>query len=217
MEKIPKPTVKRLGLYYRCLEKLLEEDKHYTSSKEIAEKVGVKPSQVRKDLSYFGEFGKRGVGYPIKELLEKLKELLGIEREWKTVVVGAGNLGKAVAGYKGLKMHGFEVVGLFDVDKRKIGTTVHGVKVLPMEKLKSFVKKNNVKIGIICVPREAAQEVVEKLEEAGVQGILNFAPRVLKTELPVEHIDITLSLKALTFQMIRRKKKSERSKKSRRS
>ena len=205
MEKIPKPAVKRLAMYYRCLERLKGEGKEYTSSKEMAQRLGIKACQIRKDLSYFGEFGKRGVGYRIEKLMEKLKEILGIENVWKVVVVGAGNLGKALAGYSMMREHGFEVVALFDVDRRKVGKKVNDVSVLHMDELEEFVKENNVRIAILSVPRDAAQEAAERIERAGIEGIVNFSPVVLKVSIPVENVDISVSLKSLTFQIIRRK------------
>ncbi len=209
MDKIPKPAVKRLAVYYRCLERLKGEGKEYTSSKEMAQRLGIKACQIRKDLSYFGEFGKRGVGYNIEKLMEKLKEILGIEKMWKVVIIGAGNLGKALAGYAMLKEHGFEVVALFDVDRRKVGKKVNNIEVLHMDDLERFVKENNVRIAILSVPRNAAQEAAERVEAAGIEGIVNFSPVVLKTSVPVENVDISISLKSLTFQIIRKKGKGE--------
>ena len=207
MDKIPRPTIKRLAMYYRCLERMKEEGKEYTSSKEMAKRLGVKACQIRKDLSYFGEFGKRGVGYRVESLITRLREILGIETVWKAIVIGAGNLGKAIAGHKAIKDQGFEIVALFDVDRRKIGKKVGGLPVLHMNEVKDFVKKNNVRIAILCVPRESAQKAASKLEEAGIEGILNFSPSVIKASIPVENVDITVALKSLTFQIIRRKGK----------
>lgn len=205
MEKIPKPAVKRLAMYYRCLERFKEEGKEVISSKEMAQRLGIKACQIRKDLSYFGEFGKRGVGYNIDNLLERLKEILGVEKAWKVIVIGAGNLGKAVAGHRLIRTQGFDIVALFDIDRRKVGKKVQDVEIRHMDELEEFVKKEGVKIAIICVPRESAQKAADEAERAGVQGILNFSPRVLKTSIPVENMDIAVALKSLTFQIIRRK------------
>ncbi|MCD6449042.1 MAG: redox-sensing transcriptional repressor Rex [Thermotogaceae bacterium] len=207
--KIPKPAIRRLAVYYRCLQRLKEEGKEKTSSKELAQRLGIKACQIRKDLSYFGEFGKRGVGYNIDNLLEKLKAILGLESVWKAIVIGAGNLGKAIAGYKGIKEQGFDVVALFDVDGRKVGKKVNEAEIHHMDDLEEFVKENNVKIAVICVPKESAQQVAEAAEKAGVEGILNFAPTVINVSVPVENVDIAVSLKSLTFQIIRRKGKEK--------
>ncbi len=207
--KIPKPAIKRLAVYYRCLQRMKEEGKDKTSSKEMAQRLGIKACQIRKDLSYFGEFGKRGVGYNIDNLLEKLKAILGLESVWRTVVIGAGNLGKAIAGYKGIKEQGFDIIALFDVDRRKVGKKVNNAKIHHIDELEEFVKKNDVKIAILSVPKEAAQQAAEAAEKAGVEGILNFSPRVINVSIPVENVDIAVSLKSLTFQIIRRKGKEK--------
>jgi len=206
---IPKPAIKRLAIYYRCLERMKEEGKEKTSSKEMAQRLGIKACQIRKDLSYFGGFGRRGVGYNIDNLLENLREILGLESVWKTVIIGAGNLGKAIAGYKGVKKQGFDIIALFDIDRRKVGKKVGVAEIHHIDELEDFVRKNNVKIAILSVPREAAQQVAEAAEKAGVEGILNFSPRVINVSIPVENVDITIALKSLTFQIIRRKGKEK--------
>ncbi len=205
MEKIPKPVIRRLVVYYRCLERLKGEGKEYTSSKELARRLGIKACQIRKDLSYFGGFGKRGVGYKVDSLSERLKEILGIGQKWRAVVIGAGNLGKAIAGHKPLQQQGFEVVGMFDIDGRKIGKKFRELEIMHMNDLEKFVKDNDVRIAILCVPADSAQEAAEAAEKAGVEGILNFSARVIKVSIPVENVDFSASLKSLTFQIIKRK------------
>ncbi len=208
MEKIPKPVIRRLVVYYRCLERMKGEGKEYTSSKELARRLGIKACQIRKDLSYFGGFGKRGVGYKVEELSERLREILGIGQKWKAVVIGAGNLGKAIAGHKPLQQQGFEVVGMFDVDGRKIGKKFGSLEIMHMKDLEEFVKKNDVRIAILCVPADSAQEAADVVEKSGVEGILNFSARVIKVSIPVENVDFSASLKSLTFQIIKRKGRS---------
>jgi redox-sensing transcriptional repressor len=205
MDKIPKPVIRRLVVYYRCLERLKAEGKEYTSSKELAQRLGIKACQIRKDLSYFGEFGKRGVGYRVENLYERLREILGIAHTWKAVIMGAGNLGKAIAGHKPIRQQGFEIVGMFDIDGRKIGRKINGVAIMHVNELEKFVRENGVKIAILCVPPDSAQEAAEMAEKAGVEGILNFSTRVLKVKIPVENVDFSASLKSLTFQIIKRK------------
>jgi len=203
--KIPKPVSKRLSMYYRCLEKLKDEGIDVVSSKELAEKLDIKPSQVRKDLSYFGEFGKRGVGYHVDFLIENLEKILGIKEEWNIAIIGAGNIGKALSNYVGMREKGFKIVAVFDKDDGKVGKEIaEGIKVLHIKDLDRVVKEKNVKIGIIAVPASAAQEVAEALEKAGVSGILNFAPIKIKASIPVEEVDISSSLRTLTFEIIRK-------------
>ncbi len=208
MEKIPRPVIRRLVVYYRCLERMKGEGKEYTSSKELARRLGIKACQIRKDLSYFGGFGKRGVGYKVENLRERLEEILGIGQKWRAVVIGAGNLGKAIAGHKPLQQQGFEIVGMFDTDGRKIGKKFGNLEIMHMSDLKKFVEENDVKIAILCVPADSAQDAAKAVEEAGVGGILNFSARVIKVSIPVENVDFTASLKSLAFQIIKRKGKA---------
>lgn len=202
--KIPKPTIKRLAVYYRCLDNMLNEGKTYVSSKELAERLKIKSSQVRKDLSYFGEFGKRGVGYNVKNLTVELKKIIGIDRRWRVVVVGAGNIGRAITNYPGLYKNRFDVIAVFDSDPAKIGFSA-GVAgpVKPMSDLKEVVSSKKVEIGVIAVPAEAAQDVAEQLVDAGVKGIVNFAPVTIDVppEIAVEDVDITVSFKTLAYHL----------------
>lgn len=204
--KIPKPTIKRLAIYYRCLDNMLSEGKEYVSSKELAEKLKIKSSQVRKDLSYFGEFGKRGVGYNVKSLAAELKKIIGIDRRWRVVVVGAGNIGRAITNYPGLYKNRFDVIAVFDSDPHKIGLSA-GVAgpIKPMEDLEKVVKSKKVEIGVIAVPAEAAQEVADSLVKAGIKGIVNFAPVTINVppEVVVEDVDITVSFKTLAYHLRR--------------
>jgi len=209
--KIPKPVSKRLSMYYRCLEKLKDEGIDVISSKELANRLDIKPSQVRKDLSYFGEFGKRGVGYNVDFLLENLEKILGIKEEWNIVIIGAGNIGRALSNYMKIKEKGFKIVAVFDKDNEKVGKEIaEGIKVLHIKDLDKVVREKKVKIGIIAVPPSAAQEIAEILENAGVSGILNFAPTKIKVSIPVEDVDISSSLRALTFEIIRKRSTKER-------
>ncbi|MDN5342465.1 redox-sensing transcriptional repressor Rex [Oceanotoga sp. DSM 15011] len=202
--KIPKPTVRRLAIYYRCLNKLKENGIEKTSSKEMADLLGIKASQVRKDLSYFGEFGKRGVGYNVDKLSFKLKEILGLKKNWNVAIVGAGNLGYAIANYSGLEKNGFKVVTAFDNDEKKIGNMiVPGVKIERIQDIEKIIKTYNVEIAVLSVPVNAAQEVVDILLEAGIKGILNFTPTSLSVpeNISVEDVDFVISLKSLTFEI----------------
>ncbi len=202
--KIPKPTVKRLAIYYRCLVKMKENGTEKTSSKEISEALGLKSTQVRKDLSYFGEFGKRGVGYDVEKLAFKLKEILGLKRNWNIAIVGAGNLGSAIANYAGMEKNGFKVVAAFDVDNNKIGKMIMpGVNVSNISDMKNKLEEENVEIAILAVPASSAQKTAEELVSYGIHGILNFTPTSLSLpeEISVEDVDFVISLKSLTFEI----------------
>jgi len=200
--KIPKPTVKRLAIYYRCLAKLKEDNVEKTSSQEIAYILGIKASQVRKDLSYFGEFGKRGVGYDVDKLSFKLREILGLNKSWNVSIIGAGNLGNAIANYSGLEKNGFRVVAAFDNDEKKIGKYIStNVKIYKMEDLEEIIRDNLIEIAILTVPAQAAQNVSELVIKKGIKGILNFTPATITVPLniSVENVDFVVSLKSLTF------------------
>lgn len=197
--KIPKPTVKRLGLYYRCLLRFKEESVNFVSSKDIADRLNIKPSQVRKDLSYFGEFGKRGIGYNVKKLSDEVAHIIGVNKEWNVAIIGAGNLGKALANYPGLLKHKFKVVAIFDSDREKVGKKIGEITVSHINELKKLTDELDIEIAVIAVPEIAAQMVTQEIEAAGVKGIVNFSPVKIKTKLPVEDVDITLSFETLSY------------------
>nr|MDA8226629.1 redox-sensing transcriptional repressor Rex [Desulfitobacterium hafniense] len=189
--------------YSRFLEQADERGIVTISSGEIAEGVGVSPAQVRKDLAYFGEFGTRGVGYNVKDLLRHTMKILGLSQEWPTVVVGAGNLGSALVSYKGFRDRGFKIVAIFDNDLTKIGKNILDLEVLPIDKLSEVVKENRVKIGILAVPSTVAQRVADEMIQAGVKAILNFAPKVITVpdDVEVRNIDLSVRLEILTFNL----------------
>ncbi len=201
--KIPEATVLRLAVYSRFLENLRESNIITASSSDIAQGVGVSPAQVRKDFAYFGEFGIRGVGYNVEELCVHIRRILGLSKDWPSVLVGAGKLGSALALYEGFNKRGLHIVGVFDMDPNPIGGHFGSVNVLPMEELKGVVQKENALIGIITVPATAAQKVGEQLVEAGVKAILNFSPQVinLPQDIIVRHVDFSLNLEVLTFNL----------------
>lgn len=201
--KIPEATIVRLSVYSRFLEQADERGIVTISSGEIAEGVGVSPAQVRKDLAYFGEFGTRGVGYNVKDLLRHTMKILGLSQEWPTVVVGAGNLGSALVSYKGFRDRGFNIVAIFDNDLTKIGKNILDLEVLPIDRLSEVVKENRVKIGILAVPSSVAQRVADEMIQAGVKAILNFAPKVITVpdDVEVRNIDLSVRLEILTFNL----------------
>lgn len=193
---LPKPTFERLKLYHRLL---LDVDEEYISSESIARILKVQPEQVRKDLSYLKTVGKPKVGYRVDELKKELDELFGVKKETNVIIVGAGRLGTALANYPGFERYGIEIVGIFDNDPRKIGQFVSELVVLPLKDLKRVVKRFNVEIGVICVPKESAQEVANLLVACGIRGIWNFAPVNLEvpSDVLVVNEDITQSLLTL--------------------
>ncbi|MDD2353759.1 MAG: redox-sensing transcriptional repressor Rex, partial [Atribacterota bacterium] len=157
--------------------------------------------QIRRDLAYFGEFGKRGVGYPINELSAILKSILGSSKKWDIIITGAGNLGKALLSYKGFQRRGFTIKGIFDNNEAKIGEKVNNVKIYNINHMKSFIEKHNIKIGIIAVPAESAQEITDQMIAGGIRSILNFAPLTLKYPdyVRVNNIDISIELERLVY------------------
>ncbi len=198
LSRIPKPVVRRLAVYYRCLERLQQNKIEKVSSKELSKMLKIKDSQVRKDLSFFGAFGRRGVGYSVKELREKIREILGLNKQWSVIILGAGNIGKALARYKQIEKDNFKIVAIFDSDKRKIGTQVsQELIVKSIEELDEFVVKNKPEIAVLAVPAEVANPLAEKLEKLGIRGIICFAPVTLTCSIPVEYVDITVFFKTL--------------------
>lgn len=169
---IPKATIERLPLYYRCLEKIsaYEEDE-VVSSRELGERLGIPPTQVRKDLSYYGEFGRRGVGYHVEDLKKSLAKILGINKTWPAVLVGAGNLGRALVNYEGFQKMGLQITDVIDSDLDKIGNKVGDITVRSSKDLEEIVKTRQIKIGIIAVPASAAQDVTDLLIAAGIKSI----------------------------------------------
>ena len=201
--KIPEATIVRLSVYSRFLEQADKKGIVTTSSSEIAEGAGVSPAQVRKDLAYFGEFGTRGVGYNVKDLLRHTLKILGLNGAWNVVVIGAGNLGSALVSYRGFKERGFNIVGVFDNDLTKIGKRLVNLEVMGTEKLGQVISENDVRIGIITVPASAAQDAANLLVNAGIRAILNFAPTVLNIpdEIEMRDMDLSTRLELLTFRL----------------
>ncbi|MDH7577189.1 MAG: redox-sensing transcriptional repressor Rex [Bacillota bacterium] len=201
--KIPEATVMRLSVYSRFLEQAEHHGIVTVSSGDIAEGVGVSPAQVRKDLAYFGEFGTRGVGYNVSDLYQQIRRILGLNREWPVVLVGAGKLGSALARYQGFLGRGFRIIGVFDNDPGQFGRKLNGSEVLPISQLEEVVQKNGVEIGIITVPAAAAQEVADRLVNAGIKAILNFSPRVLNVpgQVVIRNVDFSVNLEVLTFNL----------------
>lgn len=200
-QKIPEATVTRLSVYSRFLTEVEKSAVTNISSGEIAEGTGGTPAQVRKDLAYFGDFGTRGVGYSVKDLNYEIKKILGVDRQWKMILVGAGNLGSALTHYPGFRNRGFEIVAAFDNDIRKVGMTLSGLPILPIGEIRDFIKKEDIQLVVLAVPAVAAQDVADLLYDCGIKGILNFTPTTVQMppEIPVRNIDLTVSLEILSF------------------
>ncbi|MDR3288108.1 MAG: redox-sensing transcriptional repressor Rex [Peptococcaceae bacterium] len=200
-QKIPEATIIRLSVYSRYLTQIDKRGLITISSGDIAEGVGVSPAQVRKDFAYFGEFGTRGVGYNVKDLYHHILKILGLDTDWSVSLIGLGNLGLALCSYKGFKERGFNITSIFDNDPQKIGTMIHGIEVMPTEKIVEVVRQNQTQISIIAVPSGVAQEIADLLIEAGVRAILNFAQVVLNVppQLELRNVDLAVNLEVLTF------------------
>ncbi len=199
--EIPRKAVYRLSLYQRCLQRLQENEVETVSSQALAKAAGVKPTQLRKDLAYFGQFGKRGLGYDVGVLAGSISEALGRTRLQPVILIGAGNLGSALLRYQGFRKEGFEIVAAFDADPMLVGRAVQGVPVRAEEDLADFLAGGAVKMAILAVPAEAAQRVANELVGSGVQAILNFSPIVLEVpgEVVVNHVDLALELENLSY------------------
>jgi redox-sensing transcriptional repressor len=200
-EHIPRATIQRLALYLQVLETFIREGAHIISSEVLAKACDVNPSQVRKDLAYFGEFGVRGVGYYSHDLNASIKQSLGVDRQWRAALVGVGNLGRALLNHKEFKRRGFNIVGAFDCDPFKIGEEVSGLEVQCTKKLPELVKSQQIEIGIVSTPPDRAQRAANHLINAGVTGILNYAPAriIVPDYVFLEYVDFFHHLYSLAF------------------
>lgn len=202
--EVPEVVVVRLPLYVRALTTLLAEGSEVVSSQQLGSRLLMTPAQIRKDLSYFGRFGKQGRGYDVNFLREKLREILGLDLRWPTCLVGVGRLGQAIINYPGFVPEGFDILAAFDSDPEQVATTVGGLAVEPMALLDETVAAKGISIGIVAVPSTQAQPVIDCLVSAGVQGILNYAP--IAPQVPIgtviRNIDPVLSLQSMTFYLL---------------
>ena len=204
-KKIPYVAINRLSIYYRCLERISEVknlgDFEVISSSEMAEITGINSAQIRKDLAYFGEFGKRGVGYSLKNLSKELKNILGLDKKWPIIIVGAGNLGQALINYKGLEKRGFVIEGIFDNSTIKIGKRLRQIIIQDVKEIENFIKKKNIKIAVLTVPATSAQEVADRMVRGGIKAILNFAPIriILSPEVKIHNVDLSIEFEGLTY------------------
>jgi redox-sensing transcriptional repressor len=205
-EGIPYATIKRLPVYHRFLSDLARKEVERISSRELAVKMGVNPSQLRQDLSYFGSFGQQGYGYRVDDLLREIGHILGLNQAVKMVLVGAGHLGTALANYENFNRRGFRITAIFDSDPAVIGLFISGIQVMDVRELQDHLRAEPAEIGIITTPAEAAQETADRLVQGGVQGIWNFAPVSLRVPETViqENVHISESLLLLSFKLKQR-------------
>jgi len=200
-ENVPDIIVGRLPVYLRALQRMSDQGISTTSSQELGEDVGISAAQIRKDLSQFGEFGKQGTGYHIPFLIERLRQILKVDRSWEVAVVGMGELGRAITRYQGFANRGFHVQMCFDSEPSKIGQKVGNLTIHDVKNVVKDVKESGIKIAMLCVPASGAQEVTNKLVEANIRGILNYAPVSLAVPagVRVQYIDPAIGLQRITY------------------
>lgn len=199
--EIPDIVVSRLPVYLRALTKMSSDGQTITSSHELGDRLGISSAQIRKDLSHFGEFGKQGTGYQIQFLIDQLRRILKVEREWNVALIGAGAIGTALAHYNGFLDRGFRICMIFDNNPNKIGTHINAFEVYDVARLGELIAAHNIALAMVAVPAEAAQKVTEEAIRAGVRGILNYAPINLTVPegIHVQYIDPVVHLQRITF------------------
>ena len=202
-KNISSAVIKRLPRYFRYLGALKAKNITRISSKELSEIIGFTASQIRQDLNNFGGFGQQGYGYNIEALHAEIGKILGLDRPYNAILIGAGNLGQAIANYSGFRKAGFEIKGLFDANPKIIGLKIRDFEILDSDRIEDFVKDNKIDIGILCVPKNGAQELADRLVACGVKGLWNFAPMDLKVpdDIIVENVNLTESLFTLSYLM----------------
>jgi redox-sensing transcriptional repressor len=202
--QVPKAVISRLSLYLRELQHLVRDGHETTSSTQLGKLLGFTDAQVRKDLAYFGQFGYPGIGYRCSELIEAIKGILGTNQPWSLAIVGLGNLGRALIGYRGFQEQGFRVVAALDIDPSKVGTTIDGVPVHHLDEIGRLAQEHSVRLAIIAVPASAAQKVADALVAASIDGILNFAPVTLNLPKHIQTVgvDLAIELEQLSFAVV---------------
>jgi redox-sensing transcriptional repressor len=207
MEKrISTAVIKRLPRYYRYLNDLLKVDIKRISSRELSERMGITASQIRQDLNCFGGFGQQGYGYNVDVLFNEIGKILGIDKRFTTIIIGAGNMGNALANYENFRLRGFDLIGIFDISPDKVGKEIKGIKIMHIDSLKDFCGKNDVDIAILTIPSQDISDVAEKVASFGVKGIWNFSPQDLKlsSDVVVENVHLSDSLMVLGYRINQR-------------
>ena len=206
LKRIADSTVRRLSIYLRFLEEFEGRGLATVSSEELARRGGTTSAQVRKDLSFFGSFGKRGLGYSVPELSASLREILGLGKEWKVVIIGAGKIGAALAQYRGFRQRGFAIVAAYDTNPEKIGRLLEGIEIRDMARFEADVVVDKPEIAVLAIPTDDAQRVLDRVARAGIKAVLNFAPVQLHTtgDVTVKTVNMAMELEGLTFALTNR-------------
>ena len=206
LKRIADSTVRRLSIYLRFLEEFEGRGLTTVSSEELARRGGTTSAQVRKDLSFFGSFGKRGLGYSVPELSASLREILGLGREWKVAIIGAGKIGAALAQYRGFRQRGFVIIAAYDINPDKIGGTLEGIEIRDMARFEADVAREKPEIAVLAIPTDAAQPVLDRVARAGIKAVLNFAPIQLHAtgDVTVKTVNMAMELEGLTFALTNR-------------
>jgi redox-sensing transcriptional repressor len=202
-DSIPNPAVRRLSLYLRQLESLQRGGRTTVSSKQLGESLGLTDAQVRKDLAYFGQFGHPGIGYRVDDLIGQVRRILGTDKTWNVILVGAGNLGRALSAYRGFEAKGFRLVAVFDKDPAKVGKRLGPFTIEALSDAPDTIAKQNIRLAMLAVPAEEAQTVADQLIDAGVRGLLNFAPVsiTVPSHVALNAVDLAVQLEQLSFQV----------------
>lgn len=200
-KNISMAVIKRLPKYHRYLQELLRNDIERISSKELGEKIGFTASQIRQDLNCFGDFGQQGYGYNVKDLFNEISGILGLTRQYTTVLIGAGNIGQAIANYSNFERLGFKLTGIFDINPKIIGLKIHDIEIKDIDMLDECLKSEKIDVGIICVPKNNAQKIADKLVINDIKAIWNFAPADLQVpeDVVIENVHLSESLMTLSY------------------
>lgn len=200
---VPMPVIRRLPRYHRYLEELLKNDVKRISSRELSEKMGVTASQIRQDLNNYGGFGQQGYGYNVEELYNTLTRILGLDKTYSTIIIGAGNLGQAIANYTNFERTGFNLKGIFDINPRLFGLKIRDIEIMDVELLEDFLSKNKIDIAILCIPKDNSQIMADRLVKAGIKAIWNFSPIDLDVpdDVILENVHLSDSLLTLSYRL----------------
>ena len=206
VKRIAESTVRRLSIYLRFLEEFEDRGLSTVSSEELARRGGTTSAQVRKDLSFFGSFGKRGLGYSVPELSAALREILGLGREWRVVIVGAGKIGAALAQYRGFRQRGYNIIAVYDANRDKIGRSLEGIEIRDMARFEADVAAEHPEIAVLAIPGEEAQAVLDRIVRTGIKAVLNFAPVQLHApaDVTVKAVNMAMELEGLSFALTNR-------------
>ncbi len=206
MKRIAESTVRRLSIYLRFLEEFEDRGLSTVSSEELARRGGTTSAQVRKDLSFFGSFGKRGLGYSVPELSSALRDILGLGREWRVVIIGAGKIGAALAQYRGFRQRGYNIIAVYDSNPEKIGRSLEGIELRDLDRFEAVVAADRPEIAVIAIPGEGAQEVLDRIVRTGIKAVLNFAPVQLHApaDVTVKAVNMAMELEGLSFALTNR-------------